>query len=139
MKRGVSVARKAPVTPPMLLAIRSQLNLSFPMDCVFWSACLTMFFGLLRKSNLFCNEGGERSSKRLTRDCFLVESNQRCVTVIIKWSKTNQFKDRVLKINLPLLSPHPLCPVSAVVQAFTMHSPSSPTAPAFPLSGPAFA
>jgi hypothetical protein len=56
------VTRKAPVTPDILLAIKRQLNLSLPTDDVFWAACLVMFYGLLRKSNIFL-DNSKKSEK----------------------------------------------------------------------------
>ncbi|XP_070174231.1 uncharacterized protein [Littorina saxatilis] len=154
-EKGCQVMRKAPITPGMLLDIKRQLNLALPSDALFWAACMVMFFGLLRKSNLF------EPGKQLTRDCFVVEKDQKSIIVLVKSSKNNQFRERVHKVSLPVLDPHPLCPVSAVVSAFRLQSTQTgdiaqlvarwiciqlaavsietPTAPAFPLSAAAFA
>ena len=41
-------------------------------------------------------------------------------------------------ITLPVLDPHPLCPVSAIVRAFQQLGPRGPKAQAFPLSSQTF-
>jgi hypothetical protein len=132
-EKGCQVMRKAPITPVILLDIKRRLNLALPSDVLFWAACVIMFFGLLRKSNLF------EPGKQLTRDCFVVEEDQRSIIVLVKTSKNNQFRERVHKISLPVLDPHPLCPVSALVSAFRCLNTLTPTAPAFPLSAATFA
>lgn len=130
--KGTLVASKAPVTPTMLLNIYRQLDFEKRDDCVFWGACLVMFFGLLRRSNVLADVGQFDRDRQLTRDSVLIQDNQ-SLTLLIKWSKTIQLKDRVLKISLPLIAPHPLCPVSAVVKSFRMSAPAAPSDPAFPM------
>ncbi|KAK7485543.1 hypothetical protein BaRGS_00023231 [Batillaria attramentaria] len=67
------------------------------------------------------------------------EVDSHCITVLVKWSKNNQFRERVHKVNLPVLEPHPLCPVAAVVSAFRLQGPQAPSSPAFSLTATAFA
>ena len=50
--KGCTVSQKQPMTPAMLLAIKSHLNLTDPVHATFWAVCLTGFFGLLRKANM---------------------------------------------------------------------------------------
>ena len=135
--KGCVVHRKTPVTPDILLLIKRGLNLSCVEDCVFWAACLVLFFGLLRKSNLFQDNGDFDASKQLTRDCFL-ETEQSTVTVHVKWSKTLQCREKILTISLPLLPDHPLCPVTAVVAMFRSLGPAPPKSQAFPMKGSRF-
>lgn len=137
--KGTEVTRKVPVTPELLLQMRVKLNFTKTKDCVFWAACMVMFFGLLRKSNLFGTDSvGFNPDKQLTRDCFRASADQTAMIVTAKWSKTNQTRDHVLNIRLPELSGHPLCPVSAVLTMFRALGPAAPTTQAFPLTGPAF-
>lgn len=131
--KGTLVASKAPVTPAMLLDIYKQLDFEKRPDCVFWAACLVMFFGLLRRSNVLADSGKFDPLRQLTRDSVLICDDQ-SLTLIIRWSKTIQLKDRVLRISVPLIAPHPLCPVSAVVKSFRKTSPAEPSDPAFPMS-----
>lgn len=136
--KGTDVCRKTPVTPALLLRMREKLDMCKTVDCVFWAACLVMCFGLLRKSNLFGTDAtGFQKKKNLTRDSFIVTDND-AVTIRITWSKTNQSKERVMNIRLPVLPNHFLCPVAAVIKLFSVTSPASPKDPAFPMTGSAF-
>lgn len=139
-EKGCEVRRKAPITPQMLLSMKDKLNLTSQRDAIFWAACLTMFFGLLRKSNLFDDNPIATPSgrKQLTRDCFLIDQQQQCMTVLVKWSKNNQFKERIHKITLPVLADHPLCPITAIVNSFRLIGPRPPDALAFPTSSQCF-
>ena len=49
-EKGLEPKRKLPITPDILLKIQKQLNLSCPVDCAFWAACLVAFFGVFQKS-----------------------------------------------------------------------------------------
>ena len=49
----------------------------------------------------------------------------------IKWSKTIQCGERVLQTQIPLLKNHPLCPVNALVNAFSHTKYASADGPAF--------
>ena len=127
------------MTPELLLQIKEKLKFFKTMDCVFWDTCMVMFYGLLRKSNLFgTDSGGFHPNRQLTRYCFHVSADQRSLIVHAKWSKTNQTRERVLNICLPLLVDHPLCPVTAVLTNFRALGPAAPGAQAFPMTGPAF-
>lgn len=128
---GTAVTRKTPVTPDLLLTIRNQLSFDKTEDCVFWAACVTMFFGLFRKSNLFnVNHAFQRTAFTL--------NNDRSMTIKMTSSKTIQYREREFNVTLPVLHPHPLCPVKAVCIALQRTSPAPPTAPAFPMSGDCF-
>jgi hypothetical protein len=137
-EKGCFVVRKAPMTPRLLLQIKTKLNLTVSEDAIFWAACLLMFFGLLRKSNLFAEGQSFDETKQLTRDCFAYDSQKNCLTVSVKWSKNNQCKERVQLISLPTLSPHPLCPVTAITSAFQKQGLRGPKALAFPLTSQVF-
>lgn len=50
--KGCEVSRKHPISPEMLIAIRSVLSLSQAYDAMFWAVCLVLFFGTFRRSNL---------------------------------------------------------------------------------------
>lgn len=138
--KGTDVQRKQPVTPHMLIELRTKLDFSCTKNCVFWAACLTMFFGLLRKSNLFGTDSeGWKKEKHLTRECVRVSDDLSEVSVQCKWSKTNQSGERVQCITLPgLASDHPLCPVAAITTMYRVLGPAVPDSQAFPMTGSAF-
>ena len=53
------------------------------------------------------------------------------IQIRIRWSKTIQFAERLLQVPLPYLPRHPLCPVTAILQAFALTRGASPRGPAF--------
>ena len=135
--KGSVVNRKTPMTPETLLSIKRTLQLSTAEDCIFWAACLTMFFGLFRKSNLFPGPDGFDPKKQFIRHAFRLRADK-ALSIKVTWSKTIQFNDREYQVTLPVIHPHPLCPVEAICNAFKITSTLPPTAPAFPLSGRCF-
>ena len=134
--KGCAPQRKSPITPEILLLIRRGLNLSKINDCVFWAACLVLFFGLLRKSNLFQDDGKFDPAKQLTRDSFIIVANS--VTIQITWSKTIQRGEKTLSIKLPVMIDHPLCPSAAVINMLHMLGVAPPQSQAFPIAGSSF-
>ena len=99
-------------------------------DIVFWAACLVMFFGLFRKANNPFAKQKFDADNLLNADCSL--------TIYVRWSKTIQCREREIRVTLPALHPHRLCPVSAVCQALRATVHQSPKAPAVPVSGAVF-
>ena len=127
--KGLTVSQKKPITPQILLAFKSHLNLDNPSHATFWAVCLVAFFGLLRKANLLCKGLTQFDpSKHLRRGDILFFTDW--AIIINRWSKTIQFSLRILTIPLPHIAQHPLCPYTALKHAFRL-------VPA-PLSGPAF-
>lgn len=85
--KGTEVRRKTPMSPELLLKVKGQLQFSKTVDYVFWAACLLMFFGLLRKSNLFGTDaGGFKSEKHLTRNDISISCDGELMTVNVRWS-----------------------------------------------------
>ncbi len=132
--KGKSVVRKLPIDPVLLLRVKSLLNFSSSIDIVFWAVCLTMFFGLLRKSNVLPPSiNGYNPSKHLSRADIKIHpcGLHHGVILILRWTKARQYKDKILHIPLPFLPRHPLCPTTAVVRALAL-------CPCSPLDRPAF-
>lgn len=137
--KGTDVQRKTPITPELLLQIKRKLDLSKTNDSVFWAACIVMFFGLLRKSNLFGTDAeGFNKDKHLTTESFSVSTDLSSITIEVKWAKNNQSKDHTQRITLHRLPNHPLCPVTAVLHLFRMTGPGAPESPVFPITGQSF-
>lgn len=129
--KGCAVNRKAPVTPEILLSLKSKLSPNSKKDCVFWATCLLLFFGLLRKANVLHDTRFD-PGKQLCRRNFVVGTDGE-LTVLVHWTKTIQFRERALRIRLPRLAPSDLCPVSAVVRAFQFDPSARPDSQALPL------
>ena len=83
-----------------------------------------------RKSNMVPNSGADLDPhKQLLRQDVKVFSNL-LVCFFIKWSKTNQFSNRLLKIPLAAIPGSVLCPVTAYHNMVKLN-PASETGPAF--------
>ena len=128
--KGAAVVRKLPITPDLLLKIRSLLNLDLPVDIVFWAACLVAFFGLLRQNNLFPGSGSRFFLRK--KD---VRRHKHGLLLSLSGSKTVQFRERCLSLPLPCLDPHPLCPVRALASALRVVGVGPGEAPLFSGSG----
>ena len=120
---GASVCKKAPVTPELLLGMRSRLIMSSSLDRAVWAAALLMFFCLLRKSNaLPASLNSFCPGKHLARQDFSLapQGLPYGLVVNLRWSKTIQYRERALLCPLPKLPGHPLCPVTALAAAFAL-------------------
>lgn len=122
---------KLPVNPVILYKIKAVLNFNNSADVVFWAACLVMFYGLFRKNNLFPDSVEKfNGEKQFMRKDFVISHTW--IEISVRWSKTIQYKQRSYIVKLPLMYSHPLCPVSALVQAFQVSQPAEQDFPAFP-------
>ena len=65
--KGEPAHKKLSITPAILLQIHALLNFDSPLHIVFWAACLTLFFGLFRKSNVLAPTGAFNPEKYLCR------------------------------------------------------------------------
>jgi hypothetical protein len=120
-----------PMTPEILFKIHKTLDLSKPLHATFWCAFLFAFYLMLRKSNLVpVSAGAFDPTKQLTRGDILVGDST--ILVVIRWSKTVQFSQRVLKLPLSAIPSSPLCPVAAYAK-MTALCPAKSSDPAFSL------
>ena len=127
--------RKEPITPGHLFALQRELNRTIIKEAEVFAAALIMFFGLLRRSNVL----GQACvpfdpSKHLRRRDILLTGVG--LSVIIRWSKTDQFRSKVRTIPLPRLKGHPLCPSTAVFLALSLSPGAPPDGPLFPSISP---
>ena len=115
---GTPENRRTPVHPLLLSEIHGLLDFSKIFDLNFWAACLVMFFGLLRKSNLFPNlPTAFNPAQQFIRSDFSY-SSAGSVHVHVKYSKTNQFKKRPFELKF-LPYNHVLSPVNALLSSFS--------------------
>lgn len=99
------------ITPEILFAMYNFLNMSEPLDAVFWCLFLFAFFLFARKSNLVPDRSTYSNKRFLLRED--VEDFGTILIVNFKWSKTIQFGQRILKIPIVKIPGSNLCPVKA--------------------------
>ena len=133
-QNGAEVKRKLPITPDLLLQIRTTLNFSLPPDVLFWAAALTAFFGLFRKSNL-CPPSVKQFDPAKHFTTADLTRSVRGLALRVKYSKTIQFRERDYQVPLPFLSNHPLCPVTALLALLKVQSAGLPPKPLFAVQG----
>lgn len=118
--RGISrnnphhIKQAEPITPQILIDndIYKEIDHNDPVHVTHWCLFLFAFFLMARKSNLVPNSSRKfNPQKQLMRsDVFQDED---LLLVIIKWSKTNQFGKRQIRVPLISIPQSPLCPITA--------------------------
>lgn len=121
--------RALPITPQILKDVFIYLDVSKPIDATFWCLFLFMFFLMARKSNMVPGSYADFDpDKQLLRHDIKVFENM--LVVQIKWSKTNQFGSRLLKVPLAAIPQSRLCPVWAFKHMISL-TPGAGREPAF--------
>lgn len=131
---GDRPCRKEPITVSHLHAILSRPNMEDGDQALIWAAALLMFFGLLRRSNVLCSDAGFDPALHLRRSDF--SFGEKGVSLVIRWSKTDQFRTRKRIIPYPRMRGHPLCPTAAVFNAVNLTRSAALGGPAFPEISP---
>lgn len=122
--KGLMRTQKQPITPAILRQLHSHLDLSKSFDASFWAICLVAFYGMFRKSHLLPTAARTfNPQKQLTKSDFTIHPWGTLVT--IRWSKTIQFRERVVEIPLPRIPGSTLCPSTALFAAFRFTAPFS--------------
>lgn len=118
-----------PMTPEILQEMLEFLDITKKIDLTFWCLFLFMFFLMARKSNMVpVSKVDFDPNKQLLRQDIKVFENM--LVILIKWSKTNQFGNRLLKIPLAVIPRSQLCPVSAYKNMISL-IPAADSDPAF--------
>lgn len=109
------VRQAEPITPEILLKMYVYFDMKNPTDTVYWCLFLFAFFLFARKSNLVPDSIKDLKNNKilLRRD---VQNLDNILIVTMKWSKTIQFGQRVLKTPLIEIPLSALCPVSVFKQ-----------------------
>ncbi|KAL9985935.1 hypothetical protein ACROYT_G008391, partial [Oculina patagonica] len=122
--KGLTPNQKQPLTPAMLIQLHALLDLTCSHDASFWAICLVAFYGMFRKSHLLPTAATKfNPSKQLIKADFKIFSWGTLVSV--RWSKTIQFRERVVDIPLPYIPGSALCPTTAITNAFKFTAPAS--------------
>ena len=115
-QKGAPPKQKLPITVPILLDIYNTLSNS-PADRAFWAACLIAYYGFLRKSTLLPSSPELIAGKYIAR-CDVLNLNLSSFLLRIRFSKTNQFGQRVLTLPYVMCGDFRLCPVRALLTHF---------------------
>ena len=108
--------------------IHSMLNMHPSFDASFCQAiCLVSFFGMLHKSHLLAasSPGSVETSQHLV--CSDFQAFPWGYLVAIRWSKTIQFRKRVVQLPLPIIPESPLCPATAIKRTLPARQPPPPS------------
>ena len=125
--------RSMKINRPLIPVVRNIMSIEtltrLVLECdgiyggkVFKAIFLMGFFGFLRISNLAPHavRAFDPSSNLTIEDISITKTN---MTVVIKWSKTLQTRDKVHLLTLPRLPKSPLCPVKALKRAVQVYKP----------------
>ena len=127
--KGCEQSYKMTLTPGDIMAMRCHLDLTKTMGSQLWSLILTCFYGLLRISNVTVpSVANWESNKSITRQD--IEFYAHGTILNIRWTKTLQFRERVLQTALPAL-PNDLCPTTALLKFIELAGPVPAHAPAW--------
>ena len=121
---GTPLVQKDPVTIKMLLDLRRLINFACEFDVCMWSACLTAFFGFLRKSTMLPKSSTSDPKLGLCRKD-VVKLSINSFTLVVRHSKTNQFGQRVLSLPYAKCDNKRLCPVRAMIKHLGANDPGS--------------
>ena len=122
MSRPLSVTDRPIMTVDTLHSFISACKF-IPFGNIYAAVFLIAYFGFLRISNLAPHAYKDfDQSRHLTPSD--VTFSKHFMSLSLKWSKTNQFRDKIQTITLPRLKHSILCPVRALKSALAMYNPS---------------
>ena len=128
MNRPLAVTDRPIMSIDILHAFISACNF-IPFGPVYAAIFLVAYFGFLRISNIAPHSLKEYDATRhLTPSD--VNFSKNFMSLSLKWSKTNQFRDKIQTITLPRLRHSILCPVKALKAAMKIYNPG-PSEPLF--------
>ena len=127
------VKQAEPVTPCLLLKLSKMVDYKDQVELVAWTALLLGFYMFLRKSNLVPDTMDTfNPEQQFTRSDLNLISPELAMMVEVRWSKTIQFKQKILRAPVLPAANKAICPV------FWMHKmlqliPATPQDPIFTL------
>lgn len=117
------------ITPQLLMAIHSVLGWRDILEYSFWAACLVAFFGLLRPGNV-TSQGYFHPSRDIRR--VDVPACEWGFMITLRYTKTMQFREKVVDVPLPCLhSDSALCPSHALQRLLECTPSEDPLGPLF--------
>lgn len=108
--------RKLPITIDILIKMSQQMDPASAADASFWAAVTTAFFCLLRKGNITATSkaGAERDLQAARRADLRWSAAEGGYTLTLRATKTIQYRERELKLSLPILGDPRICPTRAM-------------------------
>ena len=128
--KGTSSTQKLPITLDILKAMAGTLNLSSPLDRVFWTVCLVAFYSFFRKSNLLLPtvDAFDPTRHLCLSDVTFGEDG---AVLCVRWSKVIQFRERILEIPLPKIGNYLFCPSTTLLHLCLSNKASDQPTPLF--------
>ena len=123
-QKGGMPNRKHPISPQDLTFMMSRLDVKFPFAAAMRACMLTTWWGMLRKSNTTVGNTNLLDTGASICPCdVVIDRVSWSVTLNVRKSKTNQFRDRVHKIVLQSEQGHVLDPVGALIAHMELNKP----------------
>ena len=116
---GNVVRQKLPITPDILHRLHGELDFTNSLDATFWAACVIAFFPFFRKSNLLIPSASSFEPLKHLRMGDIRVYNWGLL-LLVRWSKTIQYRNRTLLVPVPRIKHSKLCPNKAIVNAFKL-------------------
>ena len=131
------VKQATPITPQILLRISKVVNFRDKVELIAWTATLLGFYMFLRKSNLVSEAMDKfNSSHQFRRADVNLAGVNRAMMCEVRWTKTIQFRQKVLRFPVLPAKNKNVCPVMWVHKMIA-DNPGNPEDPLFLIKTPA--
>ena len=107
-----AIKQAKPITPEILLKISKVVHYADNVELMAWVETLLGFYMFLRKSNLVPDTMDDfDGTKQFQRQHIKITGPENVMMVEIHWSKTIQFKQKVLRVPVLPAKNKNICPV----------------------------
>ena len=107
-----AIKQAVPLTPEILARMGKVVNFTEIIDMLAWTATLVGFYMFLRKSNLVPDTMTTFNPlQQFQRKDLLLTSPEQAVMAEIRWSKTIQFRKKILRVPVLPAQNKVICPV----------------------------
>ena len=132
-----AIKQAAPITPQILMRISKVVNYKDKIETIAWTATLLGFYMFLRKSNLVPEAMDKFDSvQQFTRADVNLLGLEQAMMFEICWTKTIQFKQKILRVPVLPATNKAVCPVFWV-HKMLMDNPGEAREPLFLIKTPA--
>ena len=107
-----AVKQAEPITPEILVKLSKVVNFKDPVEMVAWTAVLLGFYLFLRKSNLVPDTMNNfNAEQQFCRNDINLLGLEKAMMIEVRWSKTIQFKQKILRLPVLPADNKAICPV----------------------------